>query len=217
MLRGFTKMRCPHCGHIFIAADIEDNATIRSMPVHCPECGTTINLDNFVQKLINLVGKVRKTGAKLILVVLMFWMMMSCAPKFLRDGVTPEEMSAATAITNSISPAEILQKFQADGVTDESMADYFNASRHVIARLRDGETIPTASMEATIRGSYTNYLLLGRSWKWLACKCPPDQWYAFPNPLMEKDVSGETFTSRNAAWVYTRDKDGKKVNTRAER
>lgn len=188
MLRGFMTVRCPHCGHIFMAADIEDNATVRSMPVHCPECGTTIKLECFVQKLINLVGKVRKTGAKLTLVVLMYGMMMSCAPKFLRDGVTPDVMSAASAVTNSISPAEILLKFQADGVTEKAMAVFYNASRHVIARLRDGETIPTVSMEATIRGSYTNYLLLGKSWKWLACKCPTDQWYAFPNPLMEKDV-----------------------------
>ena len=30
-------------------------------------------------------------------------------------------------------------------------------------------------------------------------------------------VSGETFTSRNGAWVYTWSKDGKKINTRAAR
>ena len=30
-------------------------------------------------------------------------------------------------------------------------------------------------------------------------------------------VSGETFTSRNGNWVYTWDKNGKKVSTRAAR
>ena len=28
-------------------------------------------------------------------------------------------------------------------------------------------------------------------------------------------VSGDTFTSRNGAWIYTWNKDGKKINTRA--
>ena len=39
MLRGFTKFRCPDCGHIFEAPDLEDNATVRTMPQPCPRCG----------------------------------------------------------------------------------------------------------------------------------------------------------------------------------
>ena len=31
-------MTCPHCGHSFMAFDIEDNATVSSMPVICPRC-----------------------------------------------------------------------------------------------------------------------------------------------------------------------------------
>lgn len=40
MLRGFTKFRCPDCGHIFEAPDIEDSASVRTAPMPCPCCGT---------------------------------------------------------------------------------------------------------------------------------------------------------------------------------
>lgn len=40
MLRGTTLFRCPNCGHVFKALDIEDNATAYSMPIPCPKCGT---------------------------------------------------------------------------------------------------------------------------------------------------------------------------------
>lgn len=39
MLRGTTLFRCPNCGHVFKAFDIEDNATARSTPMPCPRCG----------------------------------------------------------------------------------------------------------------------------------------------------------------------------------
>jgi len=40
MLRGKTWFRCPCCGTIFEALDFEDNATVFSMPMPCPRCGT---------------------------------------------------------------------------------------------------------------------------------------------------------------------------------
>ena len=39
MLRGYIHSICPNCGHRFTALDIEDGATVRSMPVRCPACG----------------------------------------------------------------------------------------------------------------------------------------------------------------------------------
>ena len=39
MLRGTTLFRCPNCGHVFKALDIEDNAIVYSMPMPCPRCG----------------------------------------------------------------------------------------------------------------------------------------------------------------------------------
>ena len=40
MLRGLYKYVCKDCGHKFIGADIELNATAASMPVKCPKCGS---------------------------------------------------------------------------------------------------------------------------------------------------------------------------------
>ncbi len=45
MLRSITRITCPHCGHKFLAADIENNATAESMPVHCPKCGRKVSLN----------------------------------------------------------------------------------------------------------------------------------------------------------------------------
>ena len=41
MLRGMYVYKCNQCGYKFIGADIEDRATVNSMPVHCPRCGST--------------------------------------------------------------------------------------------------------------------------------------------------------------------------------
>ena len=189
MLRSVKRVVCPKCGHKFLAFEIEDSATAGTFPVNCPKCGAVVNPVGFVQKIFRLAEKVMKSaGAKLVLVAAVF-ATASCTPGFLRDGATPEEMEAASAAVAAMSPAEILLAFQEDGVSDAAVAGYFHASRYVIARLRSGETVPTASMEATIRGAYTNYLLLGRSWRWLARGCPADQWYAFPDPLMEETKS----------------------------
>ncbi len=47
MMRGITKFRCPKCGHIFEAPDIEDNATVFTAPMPCPKCGTMSNQLDF--------------------------------------------------------------------------------------------------------------------------------------------------------------------------
>jgi DNA-directed RNA polymerase subunit RPC12/RpoP len=40
MVRGIKTFVCKDCGHKFIGVDIEDNATINSMPIKCPKCGS---------------------------------------------------------------------------------------------------------------------------------------------------------------------------------
>lgn len=40
MVRGIITFVCKDCGHKFNGLDIEDNATINSMPVKCPKCGS---------------------------------------------------------------------------------------------------------------------------------------------------------------------------------
>lgn len=39
MVRGKQIFRCPKCGKIFTALDIEYNATVFSCPMPCPKCG----------------------------------------------------------------------------------------------------------------------------------------------------------------------------------
>ena len=41
MIRGLFTYRCRDCGHEFTGWDIEDNATVDSMPIKCPKCGST--------------------------------------------------------------------------------------------------------------------------------------------------------------------------------
>ncbi len=36
MLRGKTWFRCPFCGEVFKSWDVEDNATVNTMPMPCP-------------------------------------------------------------------------------------------------------------------------------------------------------------------------------------
>ncbi len=40
MVRGKTWFRCPCCGTRFKTWDIEYNATVLSVPMPCPRCGT---------------------------------------------------------------------------------------------------------------------------------------------------------------------------------
>lgn len=57
MLRGFKRVTCPHCGHSFLAAEMEDNATIAEMPVHCPKCGRVVKTNWWLNLLTRLFGK----------------------------------------------------------------------------------------------------------------------------------------------------------------
>lgn len=62
MLRGTTLFRCPNCGHVFEAPDIEDNATVRTTPMPCPRCGTKSNPIGILGWLNSLIGKsIRKS------------------------------------------------------------------------------------------------------------------------------------------------------------
>ena len=53
MYRGTKTYKCSKCGEIFIAHDIEQNATVESMPVTCPQCGNKTNAEP------NLIDKVK--------------------------------------------------------------------------------------------------------------------------------------------------------------
>lgn len=56
MLRGFKRVTCPYCGHSFLAADIEDNATVAELPIHCPKCGRIVKTNWLLNLLSRLFG-----------------------------------------------------------------------------------------------------------------------------------------------------------------
>ncbi len=47
MLHQIENVICPDCGQSFLGLNIEDNATVHSMPIRCPRCGRTVRLSLF--------------------------------------------------------------------------------------------------------------------------------------------------------------------------
>ena len=59
MVRGKTWFRCSCCGHVFEAWDIEDNATVFSMPMTCPKCGGkgySIGTQGLLRRLTDIIA-----------------------------------------------------------------------------------------------------------------------------------------------------------------
>ena len=59
MVRGETWFRCPNCGMRFKAWDIEDNATIYSVPMPCPKCGTKSPVMGPLGWIRSLIDKIK--------------------------------------------------------------------------------------------------------------------------------------------------------------
>ena len=68
MVRGKTWFRCSCCGHIFKTWDIEDNATVYSVPMTCPKCGGkgySVFMPGIIQMISDKIAERRsdrKTG-----------------------------------------------------------------------------------------------------------------------------------------------------------
>ena len=65
MLRGVKRVSCPHCGHRFMAFDIEDKASINAMATHCQKCGKIVKINwnllfGTVSDIIEHFGSVMK-------------------------------------------------------------------------------------------------------------------------------------------------------------
>jgi uncharacterized C2H2 Zn-finger protein len=52
MKKGKTIFRCADCQKVFKAMDIEWQATVYSMPMHCPRCGGRHTLPLFADKKV---------------------------------------------------------------------------------------------------------------------------------------------------------------------
>ena len=106
----------------------------------------------------------------------------------LREPVSAEEMRAVLSETSGMSSSEALQTFEQAGVSETLLAKVLDCSRFTLRRLRDGESSLTPSMDATILGLYSNYLLLKKSNLLFRLRFLSgyDQFYCFPNPLQEE-------------------------------
>lgn len=104
---------------------------------------------------------------------------------FLNRPFSSDEMHKVLTETLNMSASEALQAFHREGISDSLLARTLNSSRHTIRRLRKGGN-PSPSMEASVLGLYSNYLLMGRP-RFILCYSFSryDQWYAFRNPLQE--------------------------------
>ena len=107
----------------------------------------------------------------------------------LNEPVSAEEMSAVLSETAGMSSSEALQAFEQAGISETLLAKVLDCSRFTLRRLRDGASSPTPSLDATILGLYSNYLLLKKSNLLFRCRFHAgyDQFYCFPNPLQEDE------------------------------
>lgn len=107
----------------------------------------------------------------------------------LNEPVSAEEMSAVLSETSGMTSAEALLAFEQAGIAMPLLAKVLDCSRFTLRRLRDGESSPTPSMDATILGLYSNYLLQKKSNLLFRCRFHSgyDQFYCFPNPIQEEE------------------------------
>ncbi len=64
MLRKVQKIKCPKCGHSFLAFDIEDNTSVGSLVIRCPKCGKVVDLNwtgisGFLRRLKDVIENVK--------------------------------------------------------------------------------------------------------------------------------------------------------------
>ena len=163
MLRGFKKVRCLHCGHIFMAADIEDNATAESMPVHCPKCGQKISLNRFWNLFKRLFGSA----------VLVTILLSSCSRY--EDQHWDRMLKARQEIQQQDCLALLQELVDASSGNLAAVTRMTTISPQVINRLLEGIPIPTKVTEIAVRAVAEDFyfykkrfwlLDLTQDWKW---------------------------------------------------
>ena len=59
MLTGFSKAKCPSCGHEFIAME---GGFVPNHPVRCPKCGTEVRETSIMERLLDALFGKRKNN-----------------------------------------------------------------------------------------------------------------------------------------------------------
>lgn len=191
VLRIYVLGICQNCSHAIsrqLNAEIDEEGL---SPCECPQChdGTV----HFEKLEVHHGLAKKKKGYRLIIWFLWIAVTLSLGSYLyiehrLHRGYSSEEVREAKHAVSAMSVAEILSAFQEDGLSEERISRILGSSRFTLRRLKTDESHPTPSMEASIRGLYTDWLLLGGSNLLFHLRYGRqgfDQWYAFPNPLHE--------------------------------
>lgn len=174
MLRGFKKVRCLRCGHIFLAADIEDNATVAEMPVHCPKCGNVVKTSGIVGFLSRLFGLGRKSIAMLFIAIAMVslascdhyqdWPCNEARMKMARAEIQDQDCVALLRELMDASNGNVAAVTRMTCLTPE-----------VISRLLEGHSRPTKITDIAVKAVAEDFyfykkrfwvLDLCKDWKW---------------------------------------------------
>lgn len=200
MLRGVKRVTCPHCGHSFVAFDIEDNATAQSMPVHCPRCCAEVKADGILGFFSRLLALARKSSAMMLVFIAMI-PLASC-DRYEDWPRNAERMKTARAEVEATDPVFLLQE-----LVDASKGNIAAITRmtcltpQMISRLLDGTSKPTRLTELSIRAVAEDfYFYRKRFWifdlrkdsKWRKPSCwlmnlpyVADPFQNFPDPRAE--------------------------------
>lgn len=193
-------MTCPHCGHSFVAFDIEDNATVDSMPVHCPRCGAEVRMDGILGFLSRLFGLARKSSA-MILILIAAISLASC-DRYQNWPCNEVRMKTARAEVEATDCIVLLQE-----LVDASNGNIAAVTRmtcltpQMINRLLDGSSKPTRLTELCVRAVAWDFyfykkrfwvLDLCKDWKWRKPSCwlmnlpyVADPFLNYPDPRAE--------------------------------
>lgn len=180
--------RCRNCNGIFAN---EACVSIEEIPEDCPECGG--KLDYRFSAHQHPMGQ-KGAGRRLLLVITVLAAMVAGSVLLiharLSRSCSSEEVAAAQKAVSQMTASEILLAFGDGGIRESSLASILHSSRFTLGRIRSGDSFPTPSMDAAIKGLYTDYLLLSESKLLFLCRYGihgVDQFYAFPNPLQETE------------------------------
>ena len=171
MLRGIQKVRCPHCGHAFMASDVEDNATAKSMPVHCPKCGQEVSLNQLRDLVVRLLQ-----GTMAFIVILCS----SCSRY--EDAHWDQMMKARQEVQQQECTALLQELVDASKGNLAAVARMTTISPQVIHRLIEGTSSPSKVTEIAVRAVAEDFyfykkrfwlLDLTQDWKWRK----PQYWF----------------------------------------
>ena len=157
-----------------MVADIEDNATVAELPVHCPKCGNVVETSGIVGILTRLLGLARKPITMLFIAIAMV-SLSSC--NHYQDWPCNEvRMKTARAEVQAQDCVVLLQE-----LVDASKGNIAAVTRmtcltpEIISRLLNGDSKPTKITDIVIKAVAEDYyffkkrfwvLDLCKDWKW---------------------------------------------------